>query len=157
MINGTDKNSKSIEIQELFELLQLGIKKFGVNKVYKTLKELIYDSAYQNESPEFKKKFNTIIAETCNYFDIDERLIFNRNTRGDAKVATKISFILTIKLTEIKVKSLANIYGRSRQTLYTYQKDFEKRSYDNKVDRKQILDAYIEIYEIVEKKLKQDD
>ena len=116
-MNPTDER----ELYELIRNLSRGIKKHGIRKVIKTLKQI-------NLSDE--TDFNYVLIDhieqsVCTKIGVPRDELYGFDSRGEITIARKFCILLIKKFSpHISGEMLANHYNRSRQVVHNTEKEF---------------------------------
>jgi hypothetical protein len=116
-MNPTDER----ELYELIRNLSRGIKKHGIRKVIKTLKQI-------NLSDE--TDFNYVLIDhieqsVCAKIGVPRDELYGFDSRGEITIARKFCILLIKKFSPcISGEMLANHYNRSRQVVHNTEKEF---------------------------------
>jgi len=115
-----DKNENR-ELYDLIRNLGKGIRKHGVKKVVRALKEI-------NIVSESEKKFAIIdFVEkiVCERLGVPSDELFNFTTRGEITIARKLCILLVRNnIPNVSDDELASHYNRSRQVVHNTEKEF---------------------------------
>lgn len=115
-----DKNENR-ELYDLIRNLGKGIRKHGVKKVVRALKEI-------NIVSESEKKFAIIdFVEkiVCERLGVPSDELFNFTSRGEITIARKLCILLVRNnISNVSDDELASHYNRSRQVVHNTEKEF---------------------------------
>lgn len=109
------------ELYDLIKNLSRGIKKHGIRKVIKSLKQI-------NLTDETDINFiliDHIEQEVCNKIGVPRDELYGFQSRGEITIARKFCILLIRKFSpHISDEILGNQYNRSRQVVHNTEKEF---------------------------------
>ena len=115
-----NENKEHKELYDLIRNLGKGIRKHGLKKVVRALKEI-------NIVSESEKKIaiiDFIEKIVCDRLGVPSVELFNFNSRGEITIARKLCILLIRKYISISDDELANHYNRTRQIVHNAEKEF---------------------------------
>jgi len=116
-----DKNENR-EIQDLIRQLSKGLRKHGILKVVRALKEI-------NIVGENEKKFaivDFIEKLVCDRLGVPIDELFSFNSRGEITIARKLCILLIRShIEDMSDDELGNHYNRSRQVIHNTEKEYK--------------------------------
>jgi hypothetical protein len=109
------------ELYELIRNLSRGIKKHGIRRVIKSLKQI-------NISDDDEVNYiliDTIEDSVCSKIGVPRDELYGFASRGEITIARKFCIILVRKfVADVSDEMLANHYNRSRQVVHNTEKEF---------------------------------
>lgn len=110
------------ELYDLIRNLSKGLRKHGVKKVIRTLKEInIVDDSDRNFAI-----IDYVENLVCKTIGVPIEELFNFTTRGEITIARKLCIlIIRQNIQNISDDELANHYNRSRQVVHNTEKEFK--------------------------------
>ena len=109
------------ELYELIRNLSRGIKKHGIRRVIKSLKQI-------NISDDDEVNYiliDTIEDSVCSKIGVPRDELYGFASRGEITIARKFCIILVRKfVANVSDEMLANHYNRSRQVVHNTEKEF---------------------------------
>jgi hypothetical protein len=142
-------NNDSRELYDLIRNLSKGLRKHGVKKVIRALKEINIVS----ESERNYAIIDYVENLVCKKLGVPTEELFNFTTRGEITIARKLCILLVRRnIDKISDDELANHYNRSRQVVHNTEKEF-KGLLDGKKNRFHI--DFLSIYKELEKETKE--
>ena len=109
------------ELYELIRNLSRGIKKHGIRKIIKTLKQI----SLTDEDEVNYGIIDFIEKRVCSKIGVPREELFDFATRGEITVARKFCILLIRKfIDDVSDEFVANHYNRSRQVVHLTEKEF---------------------------------
>lgn len=116
------KNNESKELYDLIRNLSKGVRKHGIKKVIRAIKEINIVS----ESEKNYAVIDYVEKLVCKRLGVPIEEIFAFTSRGEIAIARKLCILLIRKNIEgISDDELGNHYNRSRQVIYNTEKEFK--------------------------------
>lgn len=116
------KNNESKELYDLIRNLSKGVRKHGIKKVIRAIKEINIVS----ESEKNYAVIDYVEKLVCKRLGVPIEEIFAFTSRGEIAIARKLCILLIRKNIEgVSDDELGNHYNRSRQVIYNTEKEFK--------------------------------
>lgn len=111
------------ELYELIRNLSRGIKKHGIRKVIKSLKQINF-VADEKDNINYTL-IDTIESSVCNKLGVPRDELYGFASRGEITVARKFCILLIRKfIVNMSDELVASQYNRSRQVVHNTEKEF---------------------------------
>lgn len=137
------------ELYELIRNLSKGIKRHGIRKIIKTLKQI----SLSDENELNNTIIDSIETSVCAKIGVPRDELFGFATRGEITIARKFCILLIRKfIPDVSDELVANHYNRSRQVVHNAEKEF--RSLQVGKQNKFHMD-YISIYRELESEVQE--
>ena len=122
------------ELQELMRNISRGIKKHGIKKIIRGLKQI----NLQTEGDINDEVIDFVEKSVCSKIGVPRETLYSFDLRGEVTIARKICILVIRRnLPKISPDELGSHYNRSRQTIFNAEKEF-KSIEDGKQNRLQI-------------------
>lgn len=121
---------ENFEMANFITLLGRGIKKHGIKKIIKALKD--FDLTEENIN--YYTIIDFVEESICMKLNVVRDELYNKKVRGDITIARKLSILLLIKHLNMSDEEIGNHYKRNRQTIYNTKKEFDALDRNNKID-----------------------
>ena len=121
---------ENFEMANFITLLGRGIKKHGMKKIIKALKD--FDLTEENIN--YYTIIDFVEESICNRMNVVRDELYNKKTRGDVTIARKLCIILLIKHLSMSDEEIGNHYKRTRQIIHITINEFKALDKNNKVD-----------------------
>jgi len=114
-------NNEEKQLYELIRNLTKGLKRHGVRRVIKALKQMKID----NEEDVTFSIVDFIENAVCSKIGVPNDELFSFTSRGEITIARKFCMLLIRKFApNISAEELGNHFNRSRQIVHTTEKEF---------------------------------
>ena len=135
------------EFYELIRNISKGVKKHGVRKIIKTLKQLNLN----NEDEVNYSIIDFVEKSVCSTIGVPIEELFSFNSRGEITIARKFCILLIRKyIPNISDEELGAHYNRSRQVVHIAEKEFRTASISNK---NKLYKSFISLYADIDKQV----
>lgn len=129
---------------ELVRALHKGIKKHGVKKIYRALKDVDMES----DGSDRRKILNFIIESVAKKLGKEKALVLEKGNSKDYAQAKRLCILFFRKYLDLSPSETSEYFGRSRQIIYNIENEFKALNPEFKQDA-----SFLKLYNEIDLKI----
>lgn len=118
-------------IIDLLKAIDKGIKKHGIRKIVKTLRQI--DTQTNNEN--YAEIIDFIVTIVCESIDVEKPQLYGFDARGNVTIARKLCILLFRKHLKFNDYDTAAHFNRNRQVTHITEIEFKNIDINNKFEK----------------------